>query len=739
MTDYLELDRDFNMLSLVHLLEARDLYHVHLMNKPNVVATAIGRYRIRHTDPQPPARPAPETKKEKRTLENSELRTYSWPCILVFLDHWVEQENIGYGKGQMRPEETIPKALHLPDGKVVPVCVIEAPRDESRGEAIDIGSLNFPKNIIGGGYPVITEVQQQQHIASIGCLLTDGHFTYALTNRHVAGEPGEPIFALMGGRKIQIGISSKKQISRLPFQKVYEEWPGGNIYVNLDVGLIEVENENIWTAQVYGTGPLGRLADLSINNISLRLIGCPVRAYGCASGQMFGEIHGLFYRYKTVGGFEYVADLLIGPRKETAFGTHPGDSGTVWVLETNDAEKGLMPIAVQWGGHVFLEKNETGQFSFALATCLSTICNQLEVDVIRDWNIGFPEYWGAVGHYAIGSLACDAVTNANLKQFMQANRKRISFDTQDISSGNLKGLSKERFVPLADVPDLVWKLGNFKRGRENSAHFADMDKPNSQGKTLMDLCNETSNITVEVWQQYYDDVHDRSRGHLPFRVWQIYNEMVKSVTAGDRVRFLCAAGVLAHYVGDACQALHISYMFDGDPNDTIAVTTTTSGGAPKTKMVPRATGVHSAYENDMLNFHTIELIAGVRTALGLQPLPDNVADGREAAVAVVGLMRNTFQSIQPAEIVNEFNANAGSKPKALADSLWAKFGPGTIQNVTAGCQTLAMLWESAWKTGDGDHTLQDLSDVAEDDIIALYRDKDFLPSVRLDDIGPFLK
>ena len=56
---------------------------------------------------------------------------------------------------------------------------------------------------------------------------------------------------------------------------------------------------------------------------------------------MLGEIHALFYRYKTSGGFEYVSDLLIGPRRPGAaqrpsvapFATHPGDSGTLWLLD----------------------------------------------------------------------------------------------------------------------------------------------------------------------------------------------------------------------------------------------------------------------------------------------------------------------------------------------------------------------------------------------------------------------
>src|SRR4029077_15575891 len=40
-------------LSLRDLLDARDQYHVHLMRHPNVMATAIGYYRIRKGDSRP--------------------------------------------------------------------------------------------------------------------------------------------------------------------------------------------------------------------------------------------------------------------------------------------------------------------------------------------------------------------------------------------------------------------------------------------------------------------------------------------------------------------------------------------------------------------------------------------------------------------------------------------------------------------------------------------------------------
>jgi hypothetical protein len=53
MTDYLSREDDFGMLSISDLLKARDEFHLHLVHKANVVGTAIGRYRIRKSEPWP--------------------------------------------------------------------------------------------------------------------------------------------------------------------------------------------------------------------------------------------------------------------------------------------------------------------------------------------------------------------------------------------------------------------------------------------------------------------------------------------------------------------------------------------------------------------------------------------------------------------------------------------------------------------------------------------------------------
>lgn len=69
--------RDYSSLSIADLLDARDAWHVHLTHLQNVVATAIGKYRILKDDwyyDHPPQQPRPADRKrstEPRTLENS--------------------------------------------------------------------------------------------------------------------------------------------------------------------------------------------------------------------------------------------------------------------------------------------------------------------------------------------------------------------------------------------------------------------------------------------------------------------------------------------------------------------------------------------------------------------------------------------------------------------------------------------------------------------------------------------
>jgi hypothetical protein len=309
----------YEQLSLRDLLDARDQYHVHLMRHPNVVATAIGRYRIRKEDSWPSDHGSGETRgKGERTLLNSEVRPYSWPAVLVFVEQWEDPEAFGGKGGEYRPDQMVPRTLYLPDGRQVPVCVIVAPKQDRT----DVGApaIQYPLNNIGGGYPVIADVQGQLHAATIACLVSDGHKVYALTNRHVTGDMGEIVYSLLGGKQIRVGVSSGRQLTRLAFTDLYPGWPGRDVFVNLDVGLVEIDDLDKWTAQIRAIGTMEPMADFAVDNLSLSLIGCHVRGYGAASGVMMGEIHGLFYRYQSQGGFEYVADLFFSARAAQRMG-----------------------------------------------------------------------------------------------------------------------------------------------------------------------------------------------------------------------------------------------------------------------------------------------------------------------------------------------------------------------------------------------------------------------------------
>ena len=585
--------------------------------------------------------------------------------------------------------------------------------------------VTFPSELIGGGFPVLTDTQGREHIGSIGCLVTDGDAIYALTNRHVTGPAGRPIYSMLRGERVQIGVADEKQIGKMPFHQAYPGWPETRAFANLDAGLIRVDDLADWTAQVFGIGEIGPPIDLNPNTISLDLIGSPVRAFGCASGQLTGRIQALFYRYRSIGGVDYEADVLIGAREDgPPLTTRPGDSGTLWFYdpESKDQQQSglhaprLRPIALQWGGHRLLDSATETELRFALATYVSTISRELDVELIRDWNIGLAEYWGTVGHYTVGALACDLVPEGKLRTLIDRNRDRIALARETLVSGQLPALDPEGFVPLANIADLVWRA---TRGKDSGNHFANMDqagKGEFAGRTLLELCEDEANVAVARWNRFYDslDVDAEDRGALPFRVWQIYQDMVQFARDRDVVRFLCAAGIVSHYVGDACQPLHASFLHHGRPDH------------------PEEKKVHSVYETNMIERRAAELIAGVLAVLDGQSASTQVVGGHAAAVAVVDLLRRTVTTLPPLDIIEAFNAATGT---ARIPHMWDVLGDRTVTCIANGCDLLASLWVSAWQEGDGDEIpLNRLKPLDRADLKRLYNDREFLPALRLPEL-----
>jgi hypothetical protein len=695
--DAARFQRDFDphKLTLADLIAARDAYHTHIANLPNVVGTALGRYRIRARDPDYKRDSSSWTRfnaARPRTLGNSAVQPWSWPSVLVFVSEWATRK-----QQRARLDEMVPPWLHLPDGRRIPTCVVHAPR-QTHPQYSPV-QLAFPSGLYGGGYPIITAEQGTQRMGTLTCLVTDGHDVYGLTNRHVVGSVGTTIYTIERGELRRLGASVETSARKVPLDTLYPGWTGQRTSVNVDAGLFRIDDLALWTSQIYGIGRLGEPIDLNIDTLSLDIIGCPVKAFGAVSGPLRGSIEGLFYRYATIGGLDCVADLLIGPRLgETLIDTHPGDSGTAWVYDEPvaapiDAPQRrapeCRPIAVQWGGQSFVAPEGGPDSRFVLATMLSNVCRLLDVDLIRDWSSEHSQYWGKVGHYKIAYSACFLTRNAypKLRSLLKANALNIAVADEKIEKGELPTASRTKFVALADVPDLVWRS---TRGKDKANHFADMDEaaPSGQfaGETLLSLwTKQPATRTPASWNDFYESLSPKPalqhRGALPFRVAEMFDEMVKHLQAQELDKFVCVAGTMAHYVGDACQPLHVSKLHHGEDESE--------------------SSVHEVYETRMLDRFAAEFVDRLNTQLGSTKAKGKVSSGADAADLTVQLMRQTMKKLPPERVLEVFRQSSGQSQTA---ALWTELGDDTVAVTAQGALTLAKLWQSAWALGKGEST-----------------------------------
>ena len=128
---------------------------MHLVRQRHVVATAVGRYLVRVDDEDTRGRPLsleqrlalPPGERPARTLQNSTVRAWSWPCVLVFVDEWMDAEEI-----HDAPDQMVPRRLYLTDGRMVPTCVVYAPPVPLVDDELAPRTLSFPSAVFDGGY-----------------------------------------------------------------------------------------------------------------------------------------------------------------------------------------------------------------------------------------------------------------------------------------------------------------------------------------------------------------------------------------------------------------------------------------------------------------------------------------------------------------------------------------------------------------------------------------------------------
>lgn len=700
-------DQDFSRLSAHDLLEARDYHQSALAQMHNVALTAIGRFRFRDKD-KDDLRPRSRERRSVRTLVNSDLRDTSYPCILVFVKGWVPIKDFEspdkHLDRDIDPSQNlrhiVPQFLYLQDGRAVPTCVIQVDMMEKPPESLPWTDIRFPDNLFGGGYCVTSKVQSEEHIGTVSCLVTDGERLYALTARHVTGPPHQQIYTRCRGEERLVGESAENQLRSVTFSDLYPGWPGERALCVQDAGLICLRDAQQWTAQVFGIGELGSVADLNTTNISLDVIGYPVRSFGARSrDNMLGEVFGLFPRFKTVGGVDYVADVLIGPRRKdkSGFRIEPGDSGRLWVVDPPADQRRFQPLAITWAAMDF----EGGQqpYQLALASFVSTICRCLDVEIVTGYNVGYRPVWGYRNHRAIAEIAHKRVRSSTKlgKQLLGKQDARV-----------------DELQELGVVPDR-WKRAPYHRGKEGPSHYANLDLESSDGVCLSEIPLDPAD-----WYEFYKNlnVHGRQHGALPFRVWQVFDEtcdILRGTGTSSKLRkFFCACGLIAHYVSDACNPAHVTRLGRG------------AEGWEKNKR----SDFHSVWDNPVLDESLV--VAEYKTA----SVSSSIGTGSAAAARIRTLMQYTLRTVPLEDFVEPYTDDPDGAESAARQYVGSAKGKKALAKVAArGCELLVSLWKSAWRRGKGSR-INSASILAwrTKDLYKIYGDKQFLESLSLKEL-----
>jgi hypothetical protein len=182
--------------------------------------------------------------------------------------------------------------------------------------------------------------------------------------------------------------------------------------------------------------------------------------------------------------------------------------------------------------------------------------------------------------------------------------------------------------------------------------------------------------------------------------------MVHSLRQKKITRFVGAAGILAHYVADACQPLHVSWLHHGEREDEAKV--------------------HTLYETRLLDRNRAELIAGINGILKDQEVTVRYRGGKAAANATMQLMEYTLQTLPPRDVIAAYNERSG---RDRTPYMWDALGSRTIECMAEGTVYLAEMWENAWREGGGDRiAASELGPVDKGALRRLYLNKSFLKS-----------
>jgi hypothetical protein len=168
------------------------------------------------------------------------------------------------------------------------------------------------------------------------------------------------------------------------------------------------------------------------------------------------------------------------------------------------------------------------------------------------------------------------------------------------------------------------------------------------------------------------------RGRVPWRVAEVYRDLVAAFAASDEARVLERAAVLGHYVGDSHVPLHAVLNYDGQLSDQ--------------------KGVHSRWES--------ELVARFERQIEGRVEPGAAVHVDDPAGLVFDVLRESFARAQ--ETLASDRELTG--PRDYADTpeddryddgyytrLYEREGESLVSRLDAAATALGSLWLSAWE------------------------------------------
>jgi hypothetical protein len=255
------------------------------------------------------------------------------------------------------------------------------------------------------------------------------------------------------------------------------------------------------------------------------------------------------------------------------------------------------------------------------------------------------------------------------------------------------------------------------------------------GPSLFDLCkaDPVRNLRAKVWQDFYVQFAGLSYGPepgmLPFRVRHIYEAMVDYLKAGKMKEFLASAGILTHYVADACIPLHFSALHHGYAPKALR----DSAEYKAYRKTPEYK-IHSLFEQRMFEVRAEEMLQMINDKLAGKKAKPTVSDGSQAIVRVFNLMSEIYSLLPPEKIISIDNPKLTQRERA--EIQFKAVGDKAAECVAKGCLVLSELVESAWKAGNGDRIFRKTNahTYSEAELQNLYRSPGFLPARTFDEL-----